>query len=147
LIYDVLSDLVRNGIMKIVVLSGHAGRIHMAALRAAASEVVEESDVKIMVLSDYDIAYELLETDPSFPKDDGHSGMVETSRVMAIREDLIKGKGKPGTERPPKFMVLKNPEEHFPSGVMGDPTNASKEKGDEINDYITEELIKLIEKM
>lgn len=145
LIYDILSDLWRNGVKNIVVLSGHAGRVHMAALKLAAERVVNEHDVNIMVLSDYDIAYDLIEKDETIPKDDGHSGLIETSRVMAIRGDLVKSRGKPGLGRPPKFMVLRNPEKHIPSGVMGDPTNASKEKGEEINDYIIKELINLIE--
>ena len=145
LIYDVLSDLTRNGIKNIVVLSGHAGRIHMAALRLAAQRVVNESRAYIMVLSDYDIAYDLLDKDESIPSDDGHSGLIETSRVMAIREDLVRGKGEVGNKRPPKFMALRDPEKYFPSGVMGDPTNASKEKGEEINDFIINELVKLIE--
>ncbi|UCG67924.1 MAG: creatininase family protein [Thermoplasmata archaeon] len=145
LIYDILSDLIRNGIKNIVVLSGHAGRIHMAALRLAAQRAVNESKANIMVLSDYDIAYDLLEKDESIPSDDGHSGLIETSRIMAIRGDLVKGKGEAGNKRPPKFMVLRDPETHFPSGVMGDPTNASMEKGQKINDFIISELVKLIE--
>ena len=40
--YDVISELARNGFKKIVVLSGHAGRLHMAALRAAGEKVVGE---------------------------------------------------------------------------------------------------------
>jgi len=147
LVYDILDDLVRNGVRNIIVLSGHAGRVHMAALRLAAQDVVEENEVNIMVLSDYDIAYDILEKDDTIPKDDGHSGLIETSRIMAIRGELVKGKGVPGNTRPPKFMVMKNPKTHFPSGIMGDPTNASKEKGDEINEFIIQELIKMIEKM
>ncbi|MEE9150549.1 MAG: creatininase family protein [Thermoplasmata archaeon] len=147
LVYDILSEFIRNGIKNIVVLSGHAGRVHMAALRLAAEKVVNESEGNIMVLSDYDFAYDLLEKDEAIPSDDGHSGLIETSRVMAIREDLVKGRGTPGKSRPPKFMMLKDPEKYFPSGVMGDPTNASKEKGKEINNYIIIELVKLIESM
>lgn len=147
LIYDILDEFVRNGIKKIVVLSGHAGGVHMAALRLAAQDVVEETGANIMVLSDYDIAYELLDKDDTIPPDDGHSGLIETSRVMAIRGDLIKGKGVPGNTRPPKYMVLKDPQTHFPTGVMGDPTNATREKGDEINDFIIQELMIMIEEM
>lgn len=147
LVYDLLSEFIRNGIKNIIVLSGHAGRVHMAALRLAAERAVNETDANIMVLSDYDIAYDLMQKDETLPSDDGHSGLIETSRIMAIRENLVKGKGKSGKTRPPKFMVLKNPEKYFPSGVMGDPSNASKEKGKEINDYIINELIKLIEDM
>jgi creatinine amidohydrolase len=144
LIYDVLSELIRNGIKNIVVLSGHAGRVHMAALKLAAQKVANEHEVNIMVLSDYDIVYEELER-WGIPEDDGHSGFIETSRIMAIREELVKGEGEPGKTRPPKFMVLKDPEKYFPTGVMGDPTNASKEKGEEINDFVIGELVKLIE--
>lgn len=147
LVYEILTEFIRNGIKNIVVLSGHAGRIHMAALRLAAEKVVNESDANIMVLSDYDIAYELLENDESVPKDDGHSGLIETSRILVIRDDLVKGKGEPGKNRIPKYMVVKNPEKYFPSGIIGDPTNASKEKGREINDYIIQELVKMIEGM
>jgi creatinine amidohydrolase len=147
LVYDILSELHRNGIRNIVVLSGHAGRIHMAALRQAADAVVKEHDVKIMVLSDYDIAYDLIDVDMSIPKDDGHSGLIETSRILDIREDLVKGEGETGSTRPPKFMVLPDPEKYFPTGVMGDPKGASKPKGDQINDYIVKELVKLIKNM
>jgi creatinine amidohydrolase len=147
LVFDILSELTRHGIKKMVVLSGHAGRIHMAALRQAAEMIVRENDVRIMVLSDYDIAYDLIEIDMSIPKDDGHSGLIETSRIMDIREDLVKGDGVAGNTRPPKFMVLQDPEKYFPTGVMGDPTGASKPKGDQINDYIVKELVKLIKVM
>lgn len=147
LIYDLLSEFIRNGIKNIVVLSGHAGRVHMAALRLAAQRVVNENEANIMVLSDYDIAYDLLDRDETIPSDDGHSGLIETSRIMAIRKDLVKGKGITGKDRPPKFKVLKDPEKYFPSGVMGDPANASKDKGDEINEYIIDELVRLVEGM
>jgi creatinine amidohydrolase len=147
LVYDLLSEFIRNGIKNIIVLSGHAGRVHMAALRLAAERAVNETEANIMVLSDYDIAYDLMQKDETIPSDDGHSGLIETSRIMAIRENLVKGKGKASKTRPPKFMVLKDPEKYFPTGVMGDPSNASKEKGKEINDYIINELIKLIKDM
>ena len=146
LVYDILSEFIRNGIINIVVLSGHAGRVHMAALRLAADKVVNEHEANIMVLSDYDIVYEELER-WDIPADDGHSGFIETSRVMAIREELVKGKGEPGKTRPPKFMVLKDPEKYFPTGVMGDPENASKKEGKEINDFVIDELVKYIEGM
>jgi creatinine amidohydrolase/Fe(II)-dependent formamide hydrolase-like protein len=44
-------------------------------------------------------------------------------------------------------MVLQDPEKYFPTGVMGDPKGASKPKGDQINDYIIKELVKLIKDM
>ena len=145
LIYDILSELIRNGIKNILILSGHAGRMHMSALKLSAARIVEENEVQIVLLSDYDIAYKFKGFD--FPKDDGHAGSIETSRILSIREDLVKGKGEDTVVEFPKFQMLKNPEKFFPSGVMGKPSFASKEKGKMLNTFITNEIIKLVEKM
>lgn len=145
LIFDILSELIRNGIKNILILSGHAGRMHMSALKLAAHKIVEENNVKIVLLSDYDIAYNFKGIE--FPKDDGHSGTIETSRVLSIREDLVKGKGTDCVPEFPKFFILKHPETLFPNGVMGKPTLASKEKGQMLNDFIVNEIVKLVEKM
>lgn len=143
LIYDILSELVRNGVKNILVLSGHAGRLHMSALKLAAYNIVEEENVKVAVLSDYDFAYIFKEIE--FPKDDGHAGAIETSRVLSIREDLVKGKGINSHVKFPKFFVLNHIEKFFPSGVMGMPSHASKEKGKLLNDFIVDEIVKLVE--
>ena len=143
LVGDVLSELARHGFKKIVVVSGHAGRLHMAAIRLAAEEIASERpDVKLMVLSDYDIAYDI--KDPEIPQDDGHAGMIETSRVMAIKPRLVKGRGKRGKSGLPRFRVVGDAQNYFPSGVMGDPTKASAKKGKEWNAHIVGELTKLV---
>jgi creatinine amidohydrolase len=146
---DVLSELVRNGFNRIIVMSGHAGNSHMVALRLAAQEVIAKNEeaqpknkVRIMVLSDFDFAEELAQ-ELADPKD-GHAGTIETSRMIAIRPDLIKGKGKADVWRMPRFEVLAHPELFFPSGVNGDPTAASAEKGQKINKYIINEVAKLV---
>jgi creatinine amidohydrolase len=142
---DVISELARNGFGRVVVLSGHAGRLHMAALRDAAEEVVRERDVKIMVLSDYDIAYSM--KDPDIPADDGHAGFIETSRVMAITPRLVKGKGKPFHPKFPPYQVFRDAERFFPDGVHGDPRKASARKGREYNRHIVRELARLVREM
>ncbi len=146
---DILSELVRNGFNRIIVMSGHAGSTHMVALRLAAQNVVTQNvsvpskrKTRIMVLSDFDFAFEV--KDPEIPENDGHAGYVETSRVMAIRPDLIKAKGKASFPNMPRFEVVSDPEKYFPSGVMGDPTNASASKGKMINDYVIEQVAKLV---
>ncbi|MCK5561534.1 MAG: creatininase family protein, partial [Thermoplasmata archaeon] len=144
-IQEVLEELCRHGIKNLVVLSGHAGKVHMAALRVASEAVVEKFDVKLMMLSDYDIIYNL--AGDKFPTWDGHAGSVETSRVMAIRPELVKGKGKLFNADYPLYRVLRNPEKYFPDGVMGDPTTASSEKGVEWNELVISELKKLISEM
>ncbi len=143
LAFDIVSELARNGIDKVMLLTGHAGSGHMAALRAGALKAVEANPkLKVMVLSDYDIAYDL--RGKEFPEDDGHAGEIETSRMLRLRPDLV-GPGRPkGKARPPKYMVLPDPERYFPSGVMGDSTGASAIKGKNIDDYVVAKLSALV---
>lgn len=97
-----------------------------------------------MVLSDYDLANEFKGIE-DIPEYDGHSGAIETSRILAIRSDLVKGKDIVEKPKFPRFMVLPNPEKYFPSGVMGDSTKSSKELGDKIRKYVIDTMVKLIE--
>jgi creatinine amidohydrolase len=140
---DVLTELARNGAANVLVLSGHAGSGHMAALRLGAQRAVEKNEnLRVMVLSDYDIAYDL--AGKEFPASDGHAGQIETSRMLAIRPDLV-GEDRPvGDSRPPKYMILKDPERYIPTGVMGDSTESSEEKGRRIDDYVVDKLCGLI---
>jgi len=149
---DILEEFIRNGFTRILVLSGHAGQAHMAALRLAAQEVIwhhkrkrPEKKPRIMVCSDYDFAYEL--KGKYFSEKDGHAGTIETSRVMAIRSDLVKRKGRKSFPKLPRFEIVADPEHYFPSGVIGDPTIASAKKGQMINKYVTKEVTKLIEEL
>jgi creatinine amidohydrolase len=144
-IHEILTEFCRHGVKNLVVLSGHAGRIHMAALRVAGEAVLEKYDVKLMILSDYDIIYQY--ASDKFPDWDGHAGSVETSRVMAITPELVKGRGKLFKAKFPSYRILRNYEEYFPDGVMGDPTAASAEKGVEWNELVLVELKKLIVEM
>jgi len=152
LVHDILSELTRNGFNRIIILSGHAGNSHMVALRLAAQEIVTKSDearekrkVRIMVLSDFDFAEELI---PKYAdENDGHAGTLETSRMMAIKPDLVNANGKPSVWQIPRFEVVAHPELYFPSGVNGDPTAASAEKGQKINKYIIEQVEKLVKEI
>jgi creatinine amidohydrolase len=142
--FDILTELRRNGIKRAMVLTGHAGSGHVAALRLGALRAVEQHpDLKVMVLSDYDIAYEL--RGKEFPESDGHAGQIETSRVLNIRPDLVGPERPVGNTRPPKFMIVADPEKYLPTGVMGDPRGANAGKGARIDDYVVKELCRLIE--
>ncbi len=141
--YDIASELARNGASKLLVITGHAGTGHMAAIRLGVLRAVEANpSLKAMVLSDYDLAYEL--KGKEFPEDDGHAGLIETSRILNLRPELV-GKSRPvGKGRPPRFMLLPDPERFLPTGVMGDPRGASAGKGAAIDDYVVESLCALV---
>jgi creatinine amidohydrolase len=98
-----------------------------------------------MVVPDFDLALDIKNL--GFPANDGHAGAVETSRVMAIRSDLVKGKGKAGAMNMPRFEVVPYPERYFVGGVNGDPTLATAAKGKAINKYIIEQVAKLVEEL
>lgn len=140
---DILSELSRNGVTKVLFLTGHAGSGHMAALRLGAQRVVDEHpNLEVMVVSDYDVAYEL--KGKEFPEDDGHAGLIETSRILNIRKELVRKPRPVGRTRPPKFMVLADPERHIPTGVMGDPRGANSAKGARIDDYVVDGLSQMV---
>ncbi len=134
---DILEDFVRNDFKRLLIITGHAGGSHMTAIKLAAKTVVNNS------VSDF--AFDLRGKD--FDARDSHAGTIETSRVMAIRSDLMKGKGEQSFPNLPRFEIVPDPERYFPSGVMGDPTIASVKKGQKINEYVIEQIVKLVEEL
>ncbi len=143
LIADIVSELQRNGIDKVLVITGHAGSAHMIALRLGLQSVVERNPkLKVMLLSDYDLAYEL--RGKEVPQGDGHGGLIETSRIMNIRPELVRASRPKGETWAPQFMIVPDPERYFPSGVLGDSSWASRQKGKKIDDYIVRRLIDLV---
>lgn len=143
LAYDVISELARNGFGNIVLLSGHAGGMHMAALRLAAKDVVGEREVHVMVASDYEVLYRSNKVEEG----DGHSGLLETSRVLAIRPDLVRPERPKGKSEIPPYVVLRHPEEYWKEGVSGDSSGSTAEKGKDFNDFVIDELCRMIEEM
>jgi creatinine amidohydrolase len=139
---DILRDLVRNRVHRVMVLSGHAARDHMTALRVAAQDVVDEGELRATVLSDYDIVY----ARKDLPPGEGHAGMIETSRVLAARPDLVKGTSPPAANRMPEYAVVRDPRP-FWDGVTGDSTKASKLYGMELDRGVVDALIELVEEL
>jgi creatinine amidohydrolase len=143
LIYDILAESVRHGAKKLLVISGHAGTNHMLALRIAAEHVVKKHpEVKIMVLSDYDLVPEY--RGGNIPKWDGHAGKAETSRMLSIRPDISKRGTRASRPKRKEYLVLPDPESMFPSGIIGDPTKATAELGKKIDDFLLRRLVRLL---
>lgn len=139
---DVLNSLIDNGADKIVIVSGHAGSSHLNALRQGCAEVAEKRDVKIMLLSDYDLVDE-------FPIDqigDGHGGKVETSRVMHICPDLARKAPCRGDYVSCGYLIVSDPERCMPKGYVGDAQDASRELGEQINEFVVSRLVEEIKK-
>jgi creatinine amidohydrolase len=144
-VIDILESLERHGARKVVVVSGHAGMVHLAAVKGACEEFVRKTDASVMVLTDYDIAYKFpIEKDPEYP--DGHGGLIETSRILAIKPELVKTKRERAKFIDPHFMITKDPERFYPQGFVGDAAKATANLGNEINEFIFKRMVELIEK-
>ena len=140
---DILSEVAKHGIRKIMVLSGHASTNHMAALRLACEDVLKKyNDLKIMLLSDYNIAYQY--RGKLVPEDDSHAGIIETSRIIAIRPELVKENYKFKKNSVGKYIVQVDYKEMVPYATFSNPEGANKELGEKLNNMILEELLKII---
>jgi creatinine amidohydrolase len=97
------------------------------------------------MLSDYELAY-LKKADVCEGLPDGHGGIVETSRMIDIRPDLVSSKRTAGEFVDSRFMIHADPKQCLPQGFAGDARRASKEKGRLVNEYVVNELTDLVRK-
>jgi len=139
----VLSEFARSGVRRILVLSGHGGRGHMAALREAADHAVQaHPDTRVVVLCDYDFVYELRGRES--PPNDGHAGLLETSRMIALAPGTV-GPARPVVEyRHSPFVPGSPTEKDWPDSVIGDTRNASAELGARIQAHVLDRLVETV---
>lgn len=139
----VLSELARSGVRRLLVLSGHAEGGHMAALREAAETTMRSAPgARIVVLSDYNFVYELRGRES--PATDGHAGLLETSRVMALAPATV------GAERPvvayahSPFVPGPPTDAEWPESVIGDTRAASAELGARVQAHVLDRLVETV---
>jgi creatinine amidohydrolase/Fe(II)-dependent formamide hydrolase-like protein len=142
----------RNGIKKLVVINGHGG--NSPALNFAAQRINEDAHIFVCVdtgeTSDVDI-YEIADT-----PNDVHAGEIETSTSLAVRPQLVKMEE--AAKMIPQFssrylnFTSKRGVSWYAytkrisqTGIMGDPTKASAEKGKKIWKIMIAHLVALVE--
>ncbi|MGD8292366.1 MAG: creatininase family protein [Desulfobacterales bacterium] len=152
LVYDIGISVSRNGIKKLVIINGHGG--NSPALNHAAQMINRDSHIFVCVdtgeTSDVDI-YALVET-----PNDVHAGEIETSTALAVRPHLVKMDQ--AYREVPEFssryldftskrgvLWYAYTRKISNSGVMGDPTKASAEKGKKIWEMMITHLVALVE--
>jgi creatinine amidohydrolase len=135
----VFGELARSGVRRLLVLSGHAERGHMAALREAADAAMRAYPTcRIVVLSDYEFVYELRGKES--PPNDGHAGLLETSRVMAFAPDSVAAHRPAGENRRSPFLPGTPTPEEWPESVIGDPGPATAELGRRVQGHVMRRL-------
>jgi len=152
MVHDVGLAAARNGITKLLIINGHGG--NSAALHFAAQLINRDTGIFTAVdtgeSSDTDI--DALTETPN----DVHAGEIETSTTLALRPELVNMSQ--AVTCIPRFSNeyldftskrgigwyahTKNISE---SGVLGDPTKASREKGERMWKIMTDNLVELVE--
>lgn len=145
---DIIFGLNKQGVRKIVILNGHMGNCFKPIVRDLEQEF---KDVIIIVIDWLSI--------PSLPQSDyfenkeDHAGEVETSAMLYFHPELVDmSKASDGTSKEFSIDGLKNKTGWTPrnwskishdTGV-GDPREATKEKGKVYIGKITDEISKLL---
>jgi creatinine amidohydrolase/Fe(II)-dependent formamide hydrolase-like protein len=152
LAYEIGMSAARNGITKLVIINGHGGNI--PALQFAAQMINRDAHIFTCVetgeTSERDIL-SLIET-----PNDVHAGEIETSTTLAIRPHMVRRdkmrKFIPRfSSRYLNFSTKRSVEWNAriakisSSGVLGDPTKASKEKGKKIWAIMIKHLVEFVE--
>jgi creatinine amidohydrolase/Fe(II)-dependent formamide hydrolase-like protein len=152
LVFEIGMSAARNGIKKLVIINGHGG--NGPALNFAAQMINEDSHIFVCVdtgeTSDVDI-YEIADT-----PNDVHAGEIETSTSLAVRPHLVKMEE--AAKMIPRFssrylnFTSKRGVSWYAytkrisqTGIMGDPTKASAEKGKKIWKIMIAHLVALVE--
>lgn len=154
LVHDVGMSAAAHGIRKLLIVNGHGG--NAPALQYAAQLINRDAEIFTCVdtgeTSDEDVA-ELVET-----REDLHAGEIETSTALATRPELVDVERAEASV--PTFSTdymharsgrtvpwFAHTARISSSGVWGDPTRASREKGEEIWRVMIERLVTFVESL
>lgn len=152
LVYDIGMSLAHNGIKKLVILNGHGD--NAPTLKYAAQMINRDAKIFVCVetgeTSDVDI-YDLIDT-----HNDIHAGEIETSTTLALRPELVEmDKATDETldlnnefldftsERGVSWYV--NTSRISKSGVMGNASLATPEKGKKMWEIMIRKMTEFVE--
>jgi creatinine amidohydrolase len=145
--FDLVTEAYKKGLRNFLLISGHGGSLHMSALKETAEALVEKmDDIKIAVLSPYDVLWKEL-SEMSETPNDSHAGELETSIMLHLSPDFVKGRSPEEFPKIPKPLIVKDKMKYWPGGVWGNPNKASSEKGARAVNLIVDKIIEIIEKI
>ena len=144
---ELATSLYNQGLRNFVLLSGHAGGTHMAALTDAGETILsnlEESRVAVLSILDLiaEIPDGIVETE-----NDSHAGEVETSLMLHLRPAHIDGTSPEEYPSFPTPILVRDKKRFWPGGVWGDPSKASLEKGKTLLQKEVEVLLRLVNRI
>lgn len=147
LAYDLVMDAYKKGLRNILLISGHGGSLHMSALKETAEILIEQlKGVRIAVFSPYDLLWKELSALAETPND-SHAGEIETSMMLWLAPDLVKGRSAEEYPSIPKPFIVRDKIKYWPGGVWGNPKKASAEKGEKAMRLIVNKIIEVLDKI
>jgi creatinine amidohydrolase/Fe(II)-dependent formamide hydrolase-like protein len=150
---DVGRSVARSGFRKLVFVNGHGGQPHL--LELVARDIREETGLLVFPLFLYRLGVPEDAVSSAEELEYGiHGGEVETSLVLAIAPQAVRvDRLEPGGERAReafrglRYLSLEGgvptawlTRDLSPTGVIGDPTRASAERGERILDHMARSL-------
>jgi creatinine amidohydrolase len=135
LVKELGREFYRHGARILVIVSGHAGGTHMAALVEAGEALLTEiPDLKLAVVNVLNLLVEVLAARPDLVSTpgDAHAGEVETALMLAAYPHLVKGTAPAEWPNFPKYELVRDKKRYWPGGVWGDPGQAAAAQGEEI---------------
>lgn len=153
-VHEVCNSLIGHGVRKLLIINGHGGNI--PALRTAAQQLAHETGALICIDSGDIIASRKKRIFVS--RNDVHAGEYETSTSLANREELVrKDKIRKAEMRfasrffefdaKDKVVHPYRMDQLSDIGVLGNPTKASKKKGELVWKAHIRNLVKLVEEL
>ena len=162
---DICRSLAKTGFKKVIIINGHRGA-NLPALNIAVKTLHEEEfpDIFFAVVDPFKISSQFTKAERE-TEEMYHAAEIETSHMMYKFPELVRPE-KITKEIPPfetkfsKFFMLdpyrpvekidipmnsKEEAQLTKSGVMGDPTKASSDKGKRYHEYMVEQLVQFIE--
>ncbi|MGI9521012.1 MAG: creatininase family protein [Hyphomicrobiaceae bacterium] len=149
LLRDLCRSILNAGFKRICIVNGHGG--NMAALAALTTDLTREIDAQIATTSYWNVphasgAFEaVLETQKGVQ----HACEAETSMMMAVKADCVRAERLADAKGPNRsmstaigrtLMVWRSFSEITPTGVLGDATCATPEKGEQLLDIASRQL-------
>ncbi|MCG2722444.1 MAG: creatininase family protein [Thermodesulfovibrionales bacterium] len=128
--HDLITEAYKKGLRNFLLISGHGGSLHISAMKETAEELIYTyKGIKIAVLSPYDVLWKELSGIAETPND-SHAGELETSMMLFLAPELVKGRSPEEYPKIPKPFTVRDKVKYWPGGVWGNPKKASVEKGE-----------------
>lgn len=150
----VMENLIAHGFCRLVFFNGHGGNIvpGQQAVFEVRQRHREKRDLLLLVATYWRLGSKPTSLDPKILDDRmGHACDLETSMMLRLAPQLV---GDYKNVKPVGFGESFDPagrgwitKEHSPAGHVGDPRDASAEKGEKLFRAFTEDAVRLLERV